>query len=131
MHSFAAQKEESPLNNEGNFDNWDYDEFPIVVDSVASHTMTPQFEDPINPTRHETKLKGIGNGKIIHVGTVRWAVEDINWNPTVIEDTVAYYSKDAPYRLLCLHSRCEILNQNVMWLEKQRKKVSYNVLGPR
>ncbi len=74
------------MNNAQDIGNWDSDEFPIVVDSATSRTITPRFEDVINPRPYESNLKGIGNGKITHVGMVQWAVEDINENSTVIED---------------------------------------------
>jgi hypothetical protein len=90
---------------------WDADDHPIVVDSATSRTITPFFNDLINPKPYSSNLKGIGQGKITHVGTVRWIVQDINGKPVVLEDPEAYYSKDAPYRLLCPHSWRESQNQ--------------------
>jgi hypothetical protein len=94
------QKESYPREMGG----WDSDVLPIVIDSVASRTITPNFSYLIDPKPYKTSLKGIGSGKITHVGTVRWEVQDVDGRDAVLEDNQAYYSKDSPYRLLCPHS---------------------------
>ncbi len=112
MHAFMANPSRVLQEDSSARDvrAWDADNIPIVVDSATSRTITPYFEDLINPRPHESNLKGIGQGRITHVGTVRWIVDDINGKPATIEDPEAYYSKDAPYRLLCPHSWRESLN---------------------
>ena len=89
----------------------DADYNPIVVDSATSRSITPYFADLINPKPYASNLKGIGQGKITHVGMVRWVVQDIHGKPVVLEDPEVYFSKDAPYRLLCPHSWRESQNQ--------------------
>ena len=93
-----------------NMGGWDSDSFPIVIDSATSRTITPFLSDLINPKSYESTLKGIGKGQITHVGTVRWKVLDVNGHAAIIEDTDAYCSKDAPYRLLCPHSWRQSMN---------------------
>ena len=111
VYSFMADNENLLEEKARDIGNWDSDDFPIVVDSATSRTITPYFEDLIDPRPYVSNLRGIGNGKITHVGMVRWVVEDINGKTTYIEDPEAYYSKDAPYRLLCPHSWRESLNK--------------------
>jgi hypothetical protein len=56
-------------------------------------------------------LKGIGTGKITHVGGGRkWLVQDINGNDAIFEEDEAYVSSAAPYSLLCPHSWRESQN---------------------
>ena len=43
--------------------NRDSDDFPIVVDSATSWTITPFFDDLIGPQLYKSNLKGIGSGK--------------------------------------------------------------------
>ena len=90
--------------------NWDADSFSIIIDSATSRTITPYFSDLINPRPYESLLKGIGSGRITHVGTVRWKVLDVAGNEVILEDNEAYFSKEAPYRLLCPHSWRRYLN---------------------
>ena len=81
-----------------------------MIDSATSRTITPFLSDLINPKPYESTLKGIGKGRITHVGSVRWKVLDVNGHAAIIEDTDAYCSKDAPYRLLCPHSWRQSMN---------------------
>ena len=90
--------------------NWDSDSFPIVIDSATSRTITPFLSDLIDAKPYASTLTGIGNGRITHVGTVRWTVLDIHGSEVIIEDTEAYCSKEAPYRLLCPHSWRQSMN---------------------
>ena len=87
-----------------NMGTWASDEIPIVVDSATSRTVTPRFEDLIDPEPFKCSIEGIGKGSITHVGKVKWLVTDDNGKEVIIEDDEAYLSKEAPYRLLCPHS---------------------------
>ncbi len=90
--------------------SWDSDDFPIVVDSATSKTITPFFSDLFDPKPYSTNLKGIGTGRITHVGGVRWKVIDTEGNEVELRDDEAYCCRDAPYRLLCPHSWRQTMN---------------------
>ena len=83
---------------------WDSDAFPIVLDSGASRTLTPEFSDLIDPRPFNASLTGVGEGTITHVGRVQYQVMDDNGVFQVLCDDEAYYSPSVPYRLLCPHA---------------------------
>jgi len=99
LSAFTAQasKDESTPRDMG---GWDSDSYPIIADSGASYTITNHFNDLIDPVAFDSALSGIGKARITHRGTVKWAVLTDLGMPTIIEDRAAYYTKDAPYRLL-------------------------------
>jgi len=83
---------------------WDSDAFPIVLDSGASRTLTPDFSDLIDPRPYVASLTGVGQGTITHVGRVQYQVLDDSGVFRLIVDDEAYYSPSVPYRLLCPHA---------------------------
>ena len=85
-------------------ESWGDDAIPIIVDTATTRTLTPHFEDLIDPIPHNSVVKGIGKGKIPHKGKVRWTITDDQGRKVTLEDGDAYYSKNPPYRLLCPHS---------------------------
>ena len=92
--SFHACTATRPTNFE---ENWGSDAIPIVIDSACSKTMTPCFEDLIDPVPYDSTVAGVGKGTITHKGTVRWTVKDENGKDVVIEDTEAYYTTSLPF----------------------------------
>ena len=109
LHAYPSQDDDAP-SAARDMGSWDSDDFPIVVDSATSRTITPVFTDLINPRPHKSTIQGIGTSTITHVGGVRWPVNDLNGRVVYIEDPEAYYCPSAPYRLLCPHSWRESLN---------------------
>ena len=87
-----------------NVGGWSSDSVPIVVDTATTRTITPRFEDLIDPVEYKTGLLGIGRSEITHKGRVRWNVMDDSGKTVQLEDNDAYYCAGAPYRLLCPHS---------------------------
>ena len=87
-----------------NIGSWASDAVPIVVDSATTRTITPRLEDLIDPQPFKTTLLGIGSGTITRRGMVQWKVKDDRGRRVTLEDRDAYYSPEAPYRLLCPHS---------------------------
>ena len=79
---------------------WDSDALPIVVDSGASRTLTPRKQDLYDAIPFKTRVKGLGQGAITHKGKIRWHVTDDSGKRVTIADDEAYYSPEAPYRLL-------------------------------
>ena len=82
----------------------DNDEMPIVVDSATSKTLTPHFDDLIDPVPFNTTVDGIGSGKITHRGKIKWPVLTNAGEKAYLEDDEAYFCPNVPYRLLCPHS---------------------------
>ena len=54
-----------------NVGGWSSDLVPIVVDTATTRTITPRFEDLIDPVEYKTGLLGIGRSEITHIGKVR------------------------------------------------------------
>ena len=99
-HMTAHTRSDTPRH----MGTWDTDAIPIVVDSATTRTITPRFDDLIEPVPYGATVEGIGKGSVTHRGTVRWRVRDERGRNVLIEDRDAYCSPDAPYRLLCPHS---------------------------
>ena len=78
-------------------ESWGDDAIPIIVDTATTRTLTPRFEDLIDPIPHNSVVKGISEGRITHKGKVRWTVMDDSGKPVTLEDNDAYYSKNTPY----------------------------------
>jgi hypothetical protein len=77
----------------------DSDDMPIVIDSGASRSLTPNRDDFTTFRPLDSKINGIGaQSKICGVGTVRWRIIDMKDKLHVIE-TQAYYVPDASIRL--------------------------------
>ena len=77
------------------------DDLPIVIDSGASLTLTPNRSDFIGKLRVPkiTELKGLNsNVKVTGVGTVEWTIRDVFGAIRTIR-TEAYYVPDASIRL--------------------------------
>ena len=98
--AFMAQQE----NDTNKESSWSSDAFPIVIDTAASKTITPCFQDLIDPVEYKSSLNGIGQGAITHRGKIRWTVVDDAGKQVILEDDEAYFSASAPYRLLSPHS---------------------------
>jgi hypothetical protein len=81
-------KEDQELNELlCNIGDWDSDYFPIVVDTVASKTITLLFTNLTNLQLFKSTLKGVGSGTITHVGVVCWQVSDTKSKEVILEDT--------------------------------------------
>jgi hypothetical protein len=84
--------------------SWDSDGFPIVLDSGTSKSITPVFSDLIDPRPFQSRLQGVGQGEITHVGSVSYTVLDDKGRMVALQDNECYYCPTAPYRLFCPHS---------------------------
>ena len=76
-------------------------DYPIVLDTGASSSLTPILNDFIGPlkTATITEINGIGSTtRIVGVGTVEWHVRDY-WNIVRVIHTTAYYAPDIQIRL--------------------------------
>ena len=106
LHSLKKELNEPlyALASKPRTESWGDDSIPIIVDTATTRTLTPRFDDLIDPIPHYSVVKGIGEGRITHKGKVRWTVTDDQGRRVILEDGDAYYSKNAPYRLLCPHS---------------------------
>ncbi len=91
--AFMAQQE-NDMNKES---SWSSDAFPIVIDTAASKTVTPCFQDLIDPVEYKSSLNGIGQGAITHHGKIRWTVVDDAGKQVILEDDEAYFSASALY----------------------------------
>jgi len=49
FHSLVANYEGISQENAREIGDWDSDDYPIVIDSATSRTITPYFEDLIDP----------------------------------------------------------------------------------
>ncbi|KAG7369081.1 reverse transcriptase RNA-dependent DNA polymerase [Nitzschia inconspicua] len=75
---------------------------PVVVDTGASVSITPDINDFIGPISPPDlpSLQGLGNSSVVEgVGTVEWQVRDFLGNVRTIR-TKAYLVRTAPVRLL-------------------------------
>ena len=103
----TAKKEEQARD----IGNWASDSTPIVIDSATTKTITPHLSDLINPEQFKRSITGLGKGTITHKGQIKWKVMDDQGRQVYLEDDEAYYSPDAPYRLLCPHSWKNCMDQ--------------------
>ena len=84
--------------------SWDSDGFPIVLDSGTSKSITPVYSDLINPRPFQSRLQGVGQGDITHVGAVSYSILDDQGRIVTLTDEECYFCSTAPYRLFCPHS---------------------------
>jgi hypothetical protein len=75
-------------------------EFPIVIDSGASVTVTPVISDVVGPLRASrlTSLQGLSVKDIVSEGTIWWSIRDAFGQVHQLQ-TKAYYVPDAKIRL--------------------------------
>ncbi len=110
--SVAFSAEHYSKGTPRNMGVWDSGAFPIVLDSGTSKSTTPFFSDLLHPRPYESDLQGVGKGKTTHVGSIRYEIQDDNGRTATLIDDECYYCATAPYRLFCLHSWKQQINNH-------------------
>jgi hypothetical protein len=111
LSAFTAAASAEDSSTPRDMGGWHSDSYPIIVDSAASFTITNKLSDLIDPVPHDCALSGIGSARITHRGTIKWTVLTDAGQPAVIEDRNAYFSEQAPYRLLAPHGWQKTMHQ--------------------
>ena len=74
-------------------------DMPIVIDTGASRSLSPNKDDFVSYTPLDSTIKGVGTtSRILGVGKVRWKITDMNNRDHTIE-TQAYHVPEASIRL--------------------------------
>ena len=75
-------------------------------------------------------MTGIGTAPITRKGSICWAVLDIEGKEVFIEDDDCYYSKQAPYRLLCPHSWRDCMNNQRFQIGETQGEGATMIMNP-
>ena len=74
--------------------------FDVLADNCANRTITPHKEDFIEFRELSSSVSGIGNARILGIGTVRWVAKADDGSELEIIDRRAMYVPDVEYRIL-------------------------------
>ena len=100
-------------------------ELPIVIDTGASISLTPNRDDFVSFEATESSVHGIGAvSKVLGTGKVRWKIYDMN-NKTHVIETRALYMPEATIRLFSPQTHFQEHNNGEMHVTPTRVNITF------